>query len=170
MKKLLTGIIGLFTVVGLSGCFGTLLSAVTHGKSTVSLMGAPKDIQVTDKQGNKLPVTSEIFTGSANGSSYYTSAVKLRAKQRTSIELYSPSMNKRATVDLKPRASKNIVWLDILLGFGSGLIVDIPTGNLKMLTPRLIDVQSALEGKPRKQWLSQGKLKRMAKRRANHGR
>ncbi len=174
MKKLTTiASLGLLTILLNSCCFGTLNNAVAHGKSTVSLMQGPKDLEVSC-EGKKLKITSEVFAASSNigGSvttTYYTSAVKLPAKHKTSIELYSPSQNKRATVELKPRASRNIIWLDLLLGFGSGLIIDIPTGNLKMLTPRLLDVQSALDGKPRNQWLSHGKLKRMGKRKAKHG-
>ena len=174
MKKLLVISIAIFTVMALNGCcFGTLNNALTHGKSNVSLMRAPKDIQVTHN-GNKLDITSEVFAvssrvGSNVTTSYYTSAVKLPCKHRQTIELYSPSTNKRATVELKPRASRNIIWLDILLGAGSGLLIDIPTGNLKILTPHLLDVESALDGKPRKEWMSQGKLKRMAKRHIKHG-
>ena len=173
MRKLLTIVVAFSTAIGLNGCcWGTLNSAVTHGKSTVSLMRSPKDIQATCN-GKKLDITSEVFAASSNiggtvTTTYYTSAVKLPTKHRATIELYSPSLNKKASVDLRPRASKNIIWLDILLGFGSGLFIDIPTGNLKMLTPRLLDVESALEGKPRNQWLSQGKLKRTAKRKAKH--
>jgi hypothetical protein len=174
MKKSLTIVTAFFAAIALNGCcFGTLNSAFTHGKSTVSLMRAPKDIEVSNN-GTKLDITSEIFAASSNigGSvttTYYTSAIKLPSKHKAKIELYSPSMNKRATIELKPRASRGIIWIDILLGFGTGLFIDIPTGNLKMLTPRLLDVESALEGKPRNQWLSHSKLKRMAKHKAKHG-
>lgn len=174
MKKLTTiASLGLLTILLNSCCFGTLNSALTHGKSYVSLMQAPKDLEVSC-QGKKLEITSEVFAASSNiGSSvtttYYTSTVKLPAKHKTTIELYSPSQNKRATVELKPKASKNLIFLDIIFGAGSGLLIDIPTGNLKMLQPRLLDVNSALEGKPRNQWLSHGKLKRMGKRQAKRG-
>jgi hypothetical protein len=173
MKKLITIVSLCYTATLLTGCcFGTLNNALSHGKSTVSLMRAPKDLEVT-YNGKKVPVTSEVFAASSNiggtvTTTYYTSAVKLPCKKKASIEIYSPSSNKRATVELKPRSSKNIIALDLLLGFGSGLIIDIPTGNLKMLTPHLLDVQSALEGKPRDQWLSYGQLKRMGKRQAKH--
>ncbi|MCF8450184.1 MAG: hypothetical protein K9G49_09975 [Taibaiella sp.] len=151
-------------------CFGTLNNAITHGKSKVSLMRSPQDLEVSSG-GNKLPKTMEAFASSSNigataTTTYYTSAISLPAKQKATIELYSPSMNKRATVELVPKASRNLIWLDIIFGAGSGLLIDMPTGNLKMLTPRLLDVQSALEGKPRSKWLSHGKLKRMAKRSA----
>jgi hypothetical protein len=171
MKNLLIVLIALVSAMTLNGCcFGTLNNALTHGKSTVSLMRAPKDLEVS-VDGKALDISEEAFASSSNigatvTTTYYTSAVKLPAKHKVSIGLYSPSMNKRATVELKPRASRNIIWLDILLGAGSGLLIDIPTGNLKMLTPRLLDVQSALEGKPRNKWLSHGKLKRIAKRKA----
>ncbi|MCW3121316.1 MAG: hypothetical protein JWQ38_808 [Flavipsychrobacter sp.] len=174
MKNLLL-VFTAFTAISTlnSCCFGTLNNALTHGKSTVSMMRAPKDLEVSSN-GTKLDITSEVFAASSNigGSvttTYYTSAVKLPAKHKTTIELYSPSMNKRATVELKPRSNRNIIWLDIIFGAGSGLLIDIPTGNLKMLTPRLLDTQSALEGKPRSKWLSHAKLKRMAKRKAKHG-
>ena len=173
MKKVITTFTTACLATAIFSSCGTLNSAFTHGKSTVSMMQAPKDLEVS-ANGKKLELTKEVFAASSNFggtvvTSYYTSAVKLPAKHRTTIELYSASMNKRATVDLRPRASKNIIWADILLTGSIGLWIDIPTGNLKMLTPRLIDVASALDGKPRNQWLSQGKLKRMAKRKAKHG-
>jgi hypothetical protein len=173
MKKFLT-IAGLsYASIALTGCFGTLNNALMHGKSAVSLLRSPEDIEVT-ANGTKQDITSEVFAASSNigatvTTTYFTSAVRLPAKHKMTIELYSPSLNKRATVELKPRARRNLIWLDIIFGAGSGLLVDIPTGNLKMLTPRLLDVESALAGKPRSQWLSQGKLKRMAKRTAKHG-
>jgi hypothetical protein len=171
MKNLLSlGTLAFLAITLNSCCFGTLNNALTHGKCNVSLMRVPKDIEVTSG-GKRLDVTKEMFAvsssiGGSTTTTYYTSAVSLPAKKKATIELYSPSMNKRATVELKPKANKNLVFLDILFGAGSGLLIDIPTGNLKMLTPRLLDVQSALEGKPRNKWLSHGKLKRMGKRSA----
>ena len=167
MKKLLAVSLALCSSILLSSCWGTFVNVLSHGKSTVSLMQAPKDLQVRSN-GVKLPIVSEVFAGSSKAS-YYTSAVKLPAKHRVSIELYAPSQDKKAIVNLRPRASRNIIWLDILTTFGISLMVDGPTGNLKMLTPRLIDVESALAGKPQNEWKSQGKLKRMAKRKAKHG-
>jgi hypothetical protein len=173
MKKLFV-IAGLFyAAIALNGCcFGTLNNALMHGKSTVSLMRAPQDIEVT-ANGEKQDISSELFASSANigatvTTTYYTSGVRLPAKHKTTIELYSPSTGKRATVVLKPRSNRNLIWLDIIFGAGSGLLIDIPTGNLRMLTPHLLDVESALAGKPRNQWVSQGKLKRTGKRKAKH--
>jgi hypothetical protein len=167
MKKLLSVSLALCCSVLLSSCWGTFINVLSHGKSTVTLLQTPSDIEVRSN-GKKLDINKEVFTGGTNVS-YYASAVKLPSKHRTTIELYSPSLNKKATVNLRPRASRNIIWLDILTTFGTSLIVDGPTGNLKMLTPRLIDVESALAGKPQNEWKSQGKLKRMAKRQAKHG-
>jgi hypothetical protein len=169
MKKLFSVTAACYSILLFSGC-GTFNSALTHGKSTVSLMRAPKDI-VVKVNGVKQDITKEMFAattsiGGTRTTTYYASAIKLPSKRKVSIELYSPSMNKQATVKLRPKASKNIIWADILLTACVGLWIDIPTGNLKFLTPRLIDVESALEGKDRKDWLSQGKLKRMGKRSA----
>ncbi len=176
MKKLLTVVCGCIGLFSLNSC-GVLSSALTHGKSTVFMMRAPKDIEVTSG-GKKLELTRDVFAAksrtSSNGiynttttTSYYATGVKLPSKKKATIEIYSPSENKRATVDLKPRANRNIIWADLLLSGGAGLIPDIATGCIKFLTPRLVDVESALAGKPRKEWLSQGKLKRMAKRGAD---
>ncbi len=141
-----------------------------HGKCNVSMMRSPQDLEVFSS-GKKLEMSQEVFAasssiGGSTTTTYYTAAVKLPAKHNATIELYSPSLNKRATVELKTKSNRNIIFLDILFGAGSGLLIDIPTGNLKMLTPRLLDVQSALEGKPRSKWLSHAKLKRMAKKKA----
>lgn len=173
MKKLFIIAASCVAVTSLTGCFGTISNALSHGKSTVSLMRAPQDLQVS-VNGKELEKTKEMFASSSSigGSSYtdyYTSAIKLPSKKKVTIDLYSPSMKKRASVELKPRASKNIIAADIIFTAGASLLVDIPTGNLKILTPRLLDVQSALEGKPRNKWLSHGKLKRMAKRSAKRG-
>jgi hypothetical protein len=172
MKKLLTIGTACFITITFSGCFGLISKALTHGKSTVSLMQAPEDLQVKCN-GVEIPITSEMFATSSNigatvTTDYYTSAIKLPSKRATTIELYSPSQNKRATVELKPKSSRNIIWADIIFTAGASLLIDIPTGSLKMLTPRLLDVESALAGKPRSQWLSHHKLKKMGKRRAKH--
>ena len=176
MKKLLSIAIAFFALISFSSC-GTLNSAFTHGKSSVFLMRAPGDVEVTCN-GKKLDQSQEVFASKSRSHSngvyktttttnYYQTAFKLNHKHKAVVELYSPSTGKRATVELKPRANRNIIWADILLTGSFGLWIDWPTGNLKALTPRLIDVESALAGKPRKEWLSQGKMKRMAKRGAD---
>ena len=178
MKKLLVIVAGFYTLFTFSSC-GVLSNALTHGKSSVFMMRAPKDLEVSSN-GQKLELVRDVFAAKSrshdNGiykttttTSYYATAVKLPHNRKAKIELYSPSLNQRATVDLRPRANRNIIWADILLTWTMGLWIDIPTGGLKFLTPRLVDVESALAGKPRKQWLSQGKLKRMTKRGADKG-
>jgi hypothetical protein len=176
MKKLMTIGAACYMLTMFSSC-GTFNSLFTHGKSSVFLMQSPADVEVACN-GVKLDKSKEVFAAKSRTShggvyntttttSYYATAFKLPSKKKATIELYSPSANKRATVELKPHANRNIIWADILLTGSIGLFIDIPTGNLKFLSPRLIDVESALAGKPRKEWLSQGKMKRMAKRGAD---
>lgn len=171
MKKLvsLSALLSLFLF---SSC-GTIITAIKHGKSEVFMIEAPNDLQVT-ANGEKLDLSSEVFAasgriGSDVTTTYYTGAVKLPHNKKATLELYSPSKNKRATVELKPRTYGIYVFLDILFTAGGGLIVDYPTGGIKILKPRLVDVHHALEGKTRKQWRSQGKLKRMTKRKIKKG-
>lgn len=176
MKKLLTLALVCGSLLSLSSC-GVIVNAMKHGQSSVFMMRAPQDLEISSK-GVKLDKTRDVFAAksreSSNGiykttttTNYYATAVKLNHKKKATVDLYSPSLNKRASVDLKPRANRGLIWLDILFTGGAGLLIDIPTGGLKHLTPRLIDVESALAGKPRKEWLSQGKLKRMAKKGAD---
>lgn len=170
MKKILAVATGLSALVLMNSC-GTIGYAVTKGNSTVSLMRAPKDLEVS-ANGKKLEITSEVFAvtssiGGTSTTSYYTSALLLPHKKKVTLELYSPSDGKRSTVMMKPRVSRNILLADILLTANIGTIIDIATGNLKQLTPRLVDVRSSLDGK---KWLSHGKLKRMAKRNIKKGR
>ena len=176
MKKLITVTIACFAIMSFSSC-GTLNNALLHGKSSVFMMRAPQDLEIKCN-GVILDKTRDVFASKSRSHSngiyksttttnYYQTAIKLNHKKKATIDLYSPSLNKHATVELRPRANRNIIWADILLTSAIGLWIDIPTGNLKTLTPRLIDVESALAGKPRKEWLSQGKLKRMAKRGAD---
>lgn len=149
----------------LNSC-GTVMYSSTKGKAPVFMCRAPNDLQASC-DGKRLELESEVFAATATTNStttYYTSAVKLPHKHKQTIELYSPSLNKRATVYVKPKVSGKLIFLDAILTASIGFYVDIPTGNLKILKPRLIDVESALEGKPRSEWKSQGKLKRMTKR------
>jgi|GEM_PF-4193639 len=153
-----------------SSC-GTILNASKKGKTEVFLIDAPSDLQVSSG-GERLSIGSDVFaaSGRTNGSvAYYTSSVKLPRKKRASLELYSPGSGKRATVELKPKVWGKIVVVDALLTGGFGWLIDIPTGNILTLKPRLIDVPAAMAGKPRSKWRSQGKLKRVTKRHIKKG-
>ena len=176
MKKLMTIVCGCFGLMSLNSC-GVLNTAFTHGKSTVFMMRSPGDIEVTC-EGKKLDKVRDVFAAKSrthsNGvynttttTSYYATGVKMASKKRATIEIYSPSLNKKATVEVKPKGSKAIIFCDVLFTFGIGLIPDLLTGDYKYASPQLVDVESALAGKPRKEWYSQGKMRRMAKRGAD---
>jgi hypothetical protein len=148
---------------------GTISNGMSHGKSPVFMIAAPKDLEVTSA-GKKLDIESEVFAASSNiggtvTTTYYTAAVKLPHNRKASLDLYSPSMNKKATVAVRPKVSGTLIFLDIIF-FGVGLPIDIITGNLTVLKPRLVDAENLLNGKPSR---SQGKLKRMTKRKIKHG-
>lgn len=171
MKNLLLVAAAACFITTLNSC-GTIANISKKGKTEVFMIGGPEDLQVSSG-GKRLEIESEVFAASSSiggdaTTTYYTAAVNLPRKKKASLELYSPSMNKRATVALKPKVWGKIVFLDVVFG-GIGLFVDIPTGNIRTLKPRMVDVQAALAGKPRSQWKSQGKMKRMTKRKIKRG-
>lgn len=171
MKKLLfAAALAVLGTTGMSSC-GTIAGALTSNKRPVFMMEAPRDLQVTH-EGKKVNITSDAFASSSGGSvttTWYTSSVRLPYKKTTTIELYSPSQNKKATVELKSKGSGGIIFLDLMFTGGVGVVIDVLTKNHKVLKPKYVDVQRALDGKPRNEWRSQGKLKRITKRKINRG-
>lgn len=162
-KNLLTVVTALCAMVLMNSC-GTIIYSINKGNATVSLLQAPKDLQVK-MDGKRIDIVSEVFAATATThttTSYYTSAIKLPNKKKATIELYSPSTGKKSTVNLKPTTSGTIIVADLFFGFGVGLVLDLVTGNHKKLSPRLIDVQNSLDNK---KWIRHGKLKRIEKRR-----
>lgn len=171
MKNLLFVAAAICFMTVLNSC-GTIKNASKKGKTEVFLINGPKDLRVSSN-GQSLSIESEVFaaSGHTDGSTtaFYTSAVNLPSKKKAVLELYSPSSGKKASVTVRPRLWGKMVVVDMLLTAGIGLLVDIPTGNIRTLKPRLIDVENALAGKPRSKWKSQGKLKRMTKRKIKKG-
>ncbi len=168
MKNLLFIAATAFLALSLNSC-GTILNAKKKGKTEVFLIDAPAGLSVSSN-GENLSIESDIFaaTGKEHGAiEYHTNCVRLPRKKKATITLSAGG--KTATVALKPKVWGKIVVVDALLTAGIGWWVDIPTGNILTLKPRLIDVPAALAGKPKSQWRSQGKLKRQEKRRIKKG-
>lgn len=165
MKQIITIAAAVCLMSMLNSC-ATIVNAKKKGKTEVFLIDGPGDLQATCN-GQQLSFTNEVFaaSGRTNGAvAFYTKAVMLPRKKKTTLELYSPSSGKKATVALKPKVWGKMAIADALLTGGFGWLIDIPTGNLLTLKPRLMDVPAALNGKSRSQWRSQGKLKRQTKR------
>lgn len=151
----------------LSSC-GTIAGAITGGKRPSFLVNAPKDVQVK-LNGETLDISSELFASSSFGNvtrDYYAAAVKMPYKKPVTIDLSSASLGKSATLDLKPKSSGAIFWGNIFLMPIAGHIIDAVTHNNKMLQPKYIDVEKALNNVPVKDWPSQGKLKHLSKKAA----
>lgn len=148
----------------MSSC-GTIAGAITGGKRPSFLINAPQDVTVK-LNGEALAINSELFASNNVGKvsrDYYTAAVKMPYKNPVSIVISSTSTGKTATLDLKPKNSSAIFWGNIFIAPIVGHIIDGVTRNNKMLQPKYIDVESALNNVPLKDWPSQGKLKRIAK-------
>lgn len=168
MKNLILIAATAFFMASLNSC-GTILNASKKGKTEVFLIDAPGDLSVSSN-GEHLSMESDIFAanGKTNGATaFYTKCVRLPRKKKATLTLSSGG--KTATVALKPKVWGKIAVVDALLTAGFGWLIDIPTGNILTLKPRLIDVPAALAGKPRSQWRSQGKLKRQTKRKIKKG-
>jgi hypothetical protein len=167
MKQLLTIAALSGSLASLNSC-GTISYAMKKGKAPVFMIDGPSDLQVTSG-GKPVEMSSEVFAASSNiggtvTTSYYTKAAMMPHKRKATLDLYSPSMNKHASITVKPKVSGKLIFLDIILG-GVGLPIDLATGNATVLKKRLVDVKSTLEGSPSR---SQGKLKRMTKRKIKH--
>lgn len=153
------------------------ISTLFMKERPVHLMSAPRDLKVK-VNGEAKNITSEYFGQSLDGFStrwdganvrhttdYYTSAVKLPFKNGpATMELHSASMQKSATVELKPKRWSIIFWGNMLSFPISGHLVDGFTNNNKIMKPNFIDVEYALAGKPVSEWRGKSKLKRMEKK------
>lgn len=161
MKKKLTvlPLLSYLIIFSLSSC-GSIYSAFHHGKRPVYFVDAPADLEVT-MNGQKLEMHEDVAVSTSHSmghttvhNNYYTPSVRIPYKHDATLEVYSPSKNKRGTFTLQSRVSGNYVIVDILLTAGLGLLVDLPTKNAKVLKPRLVDTRAALAGKPVKKWRS----------------
>lgn len=153
-------------VLSFSSC-GTILSGATGGKRPVFMMMAPDDLEV---KANGIPVdlTKEVYasyensggtTGIGTTNSFYTKGARLPFKKDQVLELSSKSTGQKASVTLESKGKGGIILMDLFLTGAAGLLVDIPTGNHKILKPNYVDVESALAGKPVKDWRGSGSLK-----------
>ncbi len=172
----MTNYLLLLSLAGTLASCGTITGAISK-KRPVSLMLAPSDIEVK-ANGEPVEVTSEVFDirsgddltlNLSTTTSYATKGVRLPYKKPVTLELYSPSAGKRATIELKSRASGLFFWGNLFSFPILGHIVDGVTKNNHLLKPRYIDVDAALAGKPIKEWRSQSKLKRLQKRKMRKG-
>lgn len=156
--------IGLTT---LNSC-GTLGNALSGGKRPSFLVNAPKDV-VIKLNGEQQDISSEIFATGGIGNvdnTYYAAAVNMPYKKPLSIQLSSASEGKTSTLDLKPKNSSTIFWGNLIFAPIVGHIIDGVSKNNKVLEPKYIDVTSALNNVPMKDWPSQGQLKRISKSKA----
>lgn len=155
-------------VAAFSSC-GTIAGAITKGKRPSFILNAPADV-VVKKDGQVLDLELELFTatnyvGSTASTNYYTAAVKLPYKKKVTLEFSSKSLGKTVTLELKPKNQAAIFWGNVIIAPIVGHIIDAVTKNNKILKPKYIDVASVFNNIPVKDWPSQGKLKRMEKRR-----
>ena len=150
-------------LLSLSSC-GSIFSAFTKGKRPSYIVNSPKDVTIK-QDGKPLDITSELFASTGfNGTSidYYTAAIKLPYKKPITLEINSG--NRTGTIDLKPKGTRYIFWLNLITFPIVGHIIDAVTHNNKSLQPRYIDVESVLNHVPQKEWPSQKKLKRIEKK------
>lgn len=164
IQELMLLLVAAIGLTSLNSC-GTIAGAITGGKRPSFLVNAPKDVTVK-LNGETLDITSELFASNVAGNAtrdYYAAAVKMPYKKALTIQLSSASAGKSTTLDLKPKGISAIFWGNILIAPIVGHIIDGVTNNNKMLQPKYIDVQSALNNIPVKDWPSQGKLKRISK-------
>ena len=160
--------IAAFCIAAFSSC-GTIASALTKGKRPSFILNAPADV-VIQQDGKVLELELELFTateyiGTASSTNYYTAAVNLPYKKKTTLVFSSATLGKTATLELKPKNQAAIFWGNLIMAPIVGHIIDGVTKNNKILKPKYIDVASVLNNVPLKDWPSQGKLKRIEKRR-----
>lgn len=170
MKKLFKLFIVGGLIASMTSC-GSIAGLISKGKRPIHLMQAPKDLEVY-VDGQKVEITSELFASTAIGNTtvdYYTAGVKLPYKKKVTVELKQPSTGKSATFELKPKGSRAIFWGNLFIFPVVGHIFDAVTKNSKRLYPYYIDVESALDGKPFKEWRNKGKLKRNEKKQIRKG-
>lgn len=168
MKKLISIAAACGVLCTLNSC-GTIGSLVTKGKRPVFMMRAPSDLQVSCG-GERLALkrdqfatseSSSIATNTRTVTSYYATSVRMPFKENKTLELYSPSQNKKATVTVKSKGSGAIIVGDLLISGPVGIILDVATKNHRVFKPKYVDVQAALDNT---KWKSQGQLKRAAKK------
>ncbi len=155
--------LGASSLLALSSC-GSMFGAITHGKRPAYIVNSPQNV-VVKQNGEVLDISSESFAatqGYGQSTTYYTSAIKLPYKKPVTLEITSG--NRTGTIDLKPKGTRYIFWLDLITFPIVGHIIDGVTDNNKSLQPRYIDVESVLNHIPQKDWPSQKKLKRLEKR------
>ncbi len=164
MKKLVGSICILAIVIFFASC-GTIAGALSKGKRPVFLIDVPKDL-VVKVNGKELDIELEAFASGGVGNvtnTYYAPAIQMPYKHPATIQLSSAAMGKSGTLDLKPKNQSAIFWGNVIIAPIVGHIIDAVTKNNKTLTPRYIDVPAALAGKPKSEWRSKGKLKRLSK-------
>jgi hypothetical protein len=175
MKKNVIILLVVVSTLFLNSC-GTILGAITHQKRPVWFYLAPNDLEV---KANDKPVNITMSAYKTNKTnigntatlqtSYYTQTVKLPYKEHITLQISSASQGKKATIELKPKRSGGIFFLNIITFPIVGHIIDGITKNNRVLSPRDIDVPMALDGKSPKQWRKSGKLKRLQTRNIRKG-
>ncbi|TKB96940.1 hypothetical protein [Pedobacter cryophilus] len=154
-------------MVTFSSC-GTIGAALSKGERPSFIVNAPKDV-VVKLDGKEIDISSEIFAAGGVGNvtnTFYSSAVNVPFKKPITLEISSASTGKTAMVDLKPKNGSVYFWGNLIFAPIVGHVIDGVTDNNKELTPRYIDVASALNNVPFDQWPNQGKLKRIQKSKA----
>lgn len=155
--------LGASSLLALSSC-GSIFGAITKGERPAYIVNSPQNV-VVKQNGEALDISSELFASTGfNGTTidYYTAAIKLPYKKPVTLEFKSG--NRTGTIDMKPKGTRYIFWLNLITFPIVGHIIDGVTDNNKSLQPRYIDVESVLNHIPQKDWPSQKKLKRLEKR------
>jgi hypothetical protein len=154
-------------LTSLNSC-GTFFNALAGGKRPTMLVNGPKDF-VVKLNGEEQNITSESFAGGGIGNvdvTYYGAAVNLPFKKPLTVEISSMLENKTGSVNLTPKNSGAIFFLNLITFPIVGHIIDGVTKNNKVLQPKYVDVNSVLNNVPMKDWPSQGQLKRISKSKA----
>ena len=150
-----------------SSC-GTIGAALSNGERPSFIVNAPKDV-VVKLDGKEVDLSLETFAvgGVGNVTNIYSgAAVNVPFKKPITLEISSASSGKTATVDLKPKNGSVYFWGNLIFAPIVGHVIDGVTDNNKELTPRYIDVASALNKIPFDQWPNQRQLKRIQKSKA----
>jgi hypothetical protein len=168
-RLILLGVFALIISSMVSSC-GTFGNMLTKGKRPSFIVNAPSDV-VIKIDGKVVALESELFASteyfnSKGSMNYYTAAVNIPYKKPVTLEISSSSMGKTAMLSLTPKRQGAIFWGNLIFFPIVGHIIDGVTDNNKILNPRYIDVTSALNNIPLKDWPSQGKLKRQEKAKA----
>ena len=173
MKKTILNLLALTTVTLMISSCGTVMSSFSS-KRPVMLMQAPNDIKVK-VNGEVVDVTKEYLSSNESSGSgvkistnYFTRGVRLPYKQDVQMELSSVSQNKTAQFTLKSKGSSLFFWGNLFLLPIVGHIIDGTTKNNRLLSPRYIDVEYALQGKPISEWRGKNKLTRKEKKSINN--